>query len=65
MRKKCAMISNNNGKGGIYMWQQAVIIQEDEMKKATGKNGKDARLQKIAAKVIRRNYKGLKRLSKN
>ncbi|EIJ78061.1 hypothetical protein PB1_10884 [Bacillus methanolicus PB1] len=36
------------------------------MKKTSGKsNEKDARLKKIATKVIRRNYKGLKRLSKN
>jgi hypothetical protein len=59
------MISNNNGKESIYMLQQVAIIQEDEMKKTTGKNDKDVRLQKIAAKVIRRNHKGLKRLSKN
>jgi len=59
------MISNNNEKEGIYMLQQVAIIQEDEMKKATGKNDKDVRLQKVAAKVIRRNLKGLKRLSKN
>jgi len=59
------MISNNADKGGIYMFQQ-VLILEDEMKKGTSKsNEKDAKLQKIAAKVIRRNYKGLKRLSKN
>ncbi|MDI3311468.1 MAG: hypothetical protein QJR05_08605 [Thermoanaerobacterium sp.] len=36
------------------------------MKKTMGKSKeKDARLEKIATKVIRRNDKGLKRLSKN
>jgi hypothetical protein len=47
------------------MSQQAVMIREEEMKKSIGRSEKDAKLQAIAAKVIRRNYEGLKRLSKN
>ncbi|WP_176526596.1 hypothetical protein [Bacillus cereus] len=43
-----------------------VAIREDVMKKKqTQKSEKDLKLEKIAAKIIRRNYEGLKRLSKN
>lgn len=59
------MISNNTKKGGIYMFQNDLILEDVMRKEINKSNGKDAKLQKIAAKVIKRNYKGLKRLSKN
>ncbi|ANB57799.1 hypothetical protein GFC29_1379 [Anoxybacillus sp. B7M1] len=47
------------------MFQNDLILEDVMRKEINKSNGKDAKLQKIAAKVIKRNYKGLKRLSKN